>query len=206
MSTTALVARAFEFGMQQVPEEILSLADFVEGLHPRNIIEIGSARGGTFYLWCMLADRCGLKIAVDLPGGSYGGEENADATVRLTRASLIKSWAENVHLVEGDSHALEIHSRVSSLLGREKVDFLFIDGDHTYEGVRADYLAYREFVRPSGYIAFHDINDSEFHRLNMVGVARFWQELKGHKVEFNSNQDWAGIGLLQHGTCTMPNP
>ena len=86
------------------------------------------------------------------------------------------------------------------------VNVLFVDGDHTYEGVRADFLMYRDYVRPSGYIAFHDINDSEFHRANMVGVARLWDELKGHKIEFNLNQTWAGIGVIQHETLTMPSP
>jgi cephalosporin hydroxylase len=206
MTTTALVAHAFDVGMQQVPEEILSLADFVAALQPRNVMEIGSARGGTFYLWCMLAAPDGLKITIDLPGGAYGGEENADPATRSIRDLRMQSWAPNIHLVAGDSHSIQVRDQVASLLGKEKVDFLFIDGDHTYEGVRADYLMYREFVRASGYIAFHDINDSEFHRASMVGVARLWQELKGTKIEFNVKEYWAGIGLLHHEISTIPSP
>ncbi len=35
-------------------------------------------------------------------------------------------------------------------------DLLFIDADHTYEGVRRDHLTYAEMVRPGGIVAFHD--------------------------------------------------
>jgi len=36
-------------------------------------------------------------------------------------------------------------------------DFLFIDGDHTYEGVEGDFEMYSPLVRRGGIIAFHDI-------------------------------------------------
>jgi predicted O-methyltransferase YrrM len=38
-----------------------------------------------------------------------------------------------------------------------KVDFLFIDADHSYEGVKKDFEMYSPLVRKGGIIAFHDI-------------------------------------------------
>lgn len=38
------------------------------------------------------------------------------------------------------------------------LDFVFIDGDHSYEGVKADIEAWRPKVRSGGMIAGHDIN------------------------------------------------
>lgn len=35
-------------------------------------------------------------------------------------------------------------------------DVLFIDADHTYDGVRSDYLMYRHLVRRGGVVTFHD--------------------------------------------------
>lgn len=53
------------------------------------------------------------------------------------------------------------------------IDFLFIDGDHKYESVKADYNAWSVF-NPV-YIAFHDYNNS-------VEVKRFVDEIKdGYK-------------------------
>ena len=39
----------------------------------------------------------------------------------------------------------------------ELVDFLFIDGDHSLEGVKLDDEQYGQLVRSGGIIAFHDV-------------------------------------------------
>jgi len=36
------------------------------------------------------------------------------------------------------------------------VDLLFIDGDHSYEGVKADWDAYKKFLRAGSIAVFHD--------------------------------------------------
>lgn len=38
----------------------------------------------------------------------------------------------------------------------KKIDLLFIDAGHTYEAVSADYHAWKDFIKPGGFIAFHD--------------------------------------------------
>ena len=38
----------------------------------------------------------------------------------------------------------------------QDLDLLFIDGDHTYEGVKADWQAYRRFLKPGSIVVFHD--------------------------------------------------
>ena len=36
------------------------------------------------------------------------------------------------------------------------LDLLFIDGDHSYAGVKADWDAYNRFLKPGAIVAFHD--------------------------------------------------
>jgi len=36
------------------------------------------------------------------------------------------------------------------------IDFLFVDGDHTEEGVLSDWREWHRFVQPGGRVAFHD--------------------------------------------------
>ncbi len=36
------------------------------------------------------------------------------------------------------------------------VDFLFIDGDHSYEGLRDDWQAWKDHVAGDGIVALHD--------------------------------------------------
>lgn len=47
-----------------------------------------------------------------------------------------------------------------AVLHGRQIDLLFIDGDHHYAPVRADYLKFSPFVRPGGVLVFHDyVND-----------------------------------------------
>lgn len=58
------------------------------------------------------------------------------------------------------------------------LDLVFIDGDHTYEGVKQDFLVNVQF--PHRFLAFHDIAGGD----EMTeGVRRFWRELPGNKLE-----------------------
>lgn len=183
-------------GAVQVPGELEKLFDFVKELAPVNIMEIGSEAGGTFYLWCRLAS--GLKISLDLPSGASGSGRFNNKTALAARTAEFKCWAANVHVVTGDSHAQSTHGEVAEILDGAKLDFLFIDGDHSYPGVKLDWDDYRAFVRPGGYIAFHDIKDTEHHRIMGCDVARFWAELPGEKQEFCTDMHWGGIGLIRN--------
>ena len=53
-------------------------------------------------------------------------------------------------------------------------------------------------MTPGGWIAFHDINDTNHHREINVYVGKLWGELVGNKKEFNANKHWAGIGVIQY--------
>jgi len=60
--------------------------------------------------------------------------------------------------VLGDSHQKETFERVSDL----SVDVLFIDGDHTGNGVKQDWEMYSQLVVPGGWIVFDDYNDEKY--------------------------------------------
>ena len=46
--------------------------------------------------------------------------------------------------------------KIDKVLNGEKLDLLFIDGDHTYKSVLCDWLIYKNFVAKGGIVAFHD--------------------------------------------------
>lgn len=48
----------------------------------------------------------------------------------------------------------EVVSKVSTLTNH--LDLLFIDGDHSYEGVYADWQTYKVFLKEGAIVAFHD--------------------------------------------------
>ena len=176
----------------QVKEEIEAFIDFLRPHTPRRVLEIGAAQGGTAIMFCALAPD--LVISVDLPGG-YGGGISAEACEARTKT--VTDLYPHYRAVLGDSHDPETRDRVLALLGGHPVDVLFIDGDHSYAGVTQDLAMYGPLVKPGGFIAFHDINDTEVHREFGCEVHRLWQELPGGKREFNVHGRWGGIGVVQ---------
>jgi cephalosporin hydroxylase len=196
LETVELVRKALDLGAIQVPEEISALVELLKKQRLRHVMEIGSEAGGTFYLWCRLTAIGGLKISLDLPTGASGSGKFRDASALAARTREFKLWSANVHVVTGDSHEQKSYREVEEILGGNKLDFLFIDGDHSYEGVKLDFEDYKGFVRPGGLIAFHDIVDSEYHRKHGCHVAKFWAELSGEKQEFNQKLEWGGIGVV----------
>jgi predicted O-methyltransferase YrrM len=38
----------------------------------------------------------------------------------------------------------------------DHLDLLFIDGDHSYDGVKSDWEAYKQLLRPGSIVVFHD--------------------------------------------------
>jgi cephalosporin hydroxylase len=197
--TAEAIRKAYEFGMVQIESEIAALVKLVEELRPHNMLEIGSEAGGTFYLWTRILPIGGLKISLDLPTGTSGSGRFAEPNALAQRTTRLKSWSANVHVVTGDSHEQRSWDTVDAILnrGREKLDFLFLDGDHSYEGVKLDWEDYRKFVRPGGLVAFHDIVDSEFHRKRGCFVSRLWREIEGEKHAFTAGQEWGGIGVVR---------
>ena len=158
---------------RQNPVEIEELYKIICDLSPSGILEIGTARGGTLYLWTQAAKTNAMIVSVDLPGGEFGG------AYPLCRVPFYESFAkpgQRIHLLRKDSHDAGTIKEVKDLFDTRSVDFAFIDGDHTYEGVKADFLNYGNLVRSGGVIAFHDIlPTSDFPDIQ---VFRFWQEIK----------------------------
>ena len=71
----------------------------------------------------------------------------------------------------------------------EKFDVIFIDADHSYDGVLKDYENSLKCM-DSGYIILHDINS-----LYCDGVVRLWNEIKDeNSLEFIAS-DVCGIGI-----------
>ena len=169
----------------QKRSEIMSLANAVAELKPKNILEIGTARAGTLFIWANLASS--KVISCDLDDASF-------------RRSLYEAFpppgseCKVIHLT-GDSHKKEFLKKVEDELAGEKVDFLFIDGDHTEAGVEADYNDYHHLVRSGGIIAFHDIIEKQYLPGNQVYF--FWKRLKEGKVteEFIDNPEQTGFGI-----------
>ena len=78
--------------------------------------------------------------------------------------------------IHGDSRDPRTKKMLKEMLDDEPIDLLFIDGLHTYDGVKSDYEMYAPLT--AHIVALHDILTPKLHPADPVDVARFWEELK----------------------------
>lgn len=62
----------------------------------------------------------------------------------------------NINLLQGNSYFDETETNFKEELNSNELDLLFIDGDHTLDGVKNDYVRYSKYVKKGGYIIFDD--------------------------------------------------
>jgi predicted O-methyltransferase YrrM len=185
MNVLRLVEHAkARLNMIQLNEEISCVLGLLIGQRPDVFMEIGAAGGGFFWLASQVLPQESLKISVDYPnaGFSYTGHRVSEEH----RADMAE-FAENCVLIDGDSHSEAVKKRVKNALRMQEdpgdgalraVDFLFIDADHSYSGVKKDWEMYAPLVRPGGLVAFHDVTESSTTKESDIKVPVFWSELE----------------------------
>ena len=181
------------FTMQK-KEELRAMLKIIEKQKPKNILEIGTANGGTLFSICRTSPEDAKIISLDLPGGKFGGGYKF---WRRYLYFLFKMGKQKLYLIRADSHTKEAQIKVAKLLDHDKLDFLFIDGDHSYGGVKKDFQMYSKFVKNKGIIAFHDINIT----FNDSRVYKFWKEVRkkypSKEFIYEPEIGWAGIGIIE---------
>jgi predicted O-methyltransferase YrrM len=178
-----------------VRSELFKFASLIQEQRPKSVLEIGTRNGGTFFVLCQLSDPLAKVISLDLPGGNFGGGYGGYRVPVLRR---MKRPQQQLHLLRADSHDPSTLGRVGDVLQGTKLDLLFIDADHRYEGVKQDFEMYSPLVKPGGIIAFHDIVHGQPDLVG--GVERFWNEIKTKyrhsEIIESPHQPWGGIGVL----------
>ena len=199
----ALLEASGGYQARQKTSEIVGLLTHLADLKPKRILEIEALNGGTLFLFTRVADSAATILSMDL-------------TYSWAKRKCFPRFArerQQVRCVEIDSHIPAATKLVTEHFQGQLLDFLFIDGDHSYEGVAADFRDYSPFVRPGGSIAFHDIVPDHKTRFGIDtpsyagGVHRLWAELRSQypcqEWIDHPDQDGYGIGVL---TFTSPQP
>jgi predicted O-methyltransferase YrrM len=189
---------AFLFSSNQLSHGIASLqldeAALLYGLARRvpagsAVAEIGRFKGGsTLLLASALPDGAELwsyDLHVALRADLSGPQLDSELTAALNRYGL----SDRVHLVVGDSRVVEPPPRAPVLV--------FVDGDHTYEGARADYERWSRVVAPGGHLLFHDAVDSGGYGNTYPGIARLVEEIERDDETLERQP---GAGSIAHFT------
>ena len=180
----------------QVRSEITALLELLEVEPPRNVLEIGTARGGTLFLLSRVASADARLASIDLPGGNFGGGYER---IWVPLLKTLPRSRQTLKLMRADSHASRTYHETRRWLAGEQLDFLFVDGDHSFEGIRGDFLKYGALVRTDGLIAIHDIVPGSEDTVG--GVPKFWKVVKNAYETRELVEDWDqggyGIGVVR---------
>jgi predicted O-methyltransferase YrrM len=151
-------------------DEAAHLFRLARSLGPATIVEIGRFKGGSTVVFATAKHPDATLWSFDLAGERAPGIDGAefDAEIAATLARFARN--RGVHLVRADSRTAE-HPEGGC-------DLLFIDGDHSYEGVRADYEHWRGALRPGGHLLFHDAAQPERYAAVSAGVTRAVEEIE----------------------------
>jgi len=184
--------------LNQFKSEFKEFSEYIKTTKPEIVVEIGTKKGGSFFMWARFLKPKQL-ISIDLPDGIHGGGFPKQK-IPFLKYFLSDSPNSKISIILGDSHKDDTINKLKAILSGNKIDFLFIDGDHRYDGVKSDFYKYKDLVKEGGTIAFHDIVISDHHHNLNCFVDVLWHEIKNnyeHK-EFiqNKSQDRYGIGVL----------
>jgi predicted O-methyltransferase YrrM len=145
--------------ISQYDDEFFTLLGLYKHRAPKTILEIGTHHGGSLYHWIKNAPDRAVVLSID------------DQHINKSFYSLWAGTKIYSGWFKGDStsySAIDFAFRSYS-----PYDWIFIDGDHSYEGVKADWENYSKMISRDGVVVFHDITPHP-HR----EVDKLWEEIK----------------------------
>lgn len=132
------------------PYEKQTLYRLARTLQPQSIMaEIGTFKGGSTYFLCAgaSAKKATMHCIDTFMAENITGGEGEDTFTEFQRN--LKPYTGMIEVHRGFSHdvVVEIPSQI---------DLLFIDGDHSWEGVTTDLKLYLPLLRENGVLIMHD--------------------------------------------------
>ena len=144
------------------------------------LVEIGVWHGVTTRRLCAAMARDGVLYAVDpYRKGRLGFSAQryiAQRELRRSRCRTVR-WIRMTGAAAGRAHAAA---------GGDPVDFLFIDGDHSYDGLKGDWEAWSDQVAPGGVVALHDSRSTPERSIDDAGSVQFTREVILRDPRFES--------------------
>lgn len=182
------------------PQDPVSAAEQIQGWMERDellwlsqrasqsntVVEIGCWKGRSTKALALSTP--GKIYAID-PWEPYGCEEDVRQFLGRGWEGLHEDFLSNLkpEIDAGRVHVMRMRSVAAAALfvseGR-KADFVFIDGNHSYEAVRDDIQSWLPFLREGGIMAGHD------YALDLPGVMKAVDELLPHP-ELPCGRIWA---------------
>ena len=173
------------------------LYGLARSLKPKVCVEIGSARGKS---------ACAVGLALRRNGGGKLFAIDPHRTTNWNDTNSVDSFAvitENLRKA-GVTEQVEIVRQTSDTAAKgwdKNIDLIFIDGDHSYEGVKADWDLFLPHLNEFGVVVFHDtlwdLRPNPKTARTDMGVPRFVDELRAAGYPVITIDQNFGVSLVQ---------
>lgn len=160
-----------------------------EQLRPRSVVELGSAHGYSFFVFCQ-------ALELFCPGGECAAVDTwkGDINTGAYSGHVYESVKENLERHFPDARARLLRMTFDEAAGQfadGSLDLVFVDGCHTLEAVRHDFETWLPKMSERGVMLFHDTRVMAEN----FGVWQFWAEVSGKFPSFEFPHDY-GLGVL----------
>lgn len=145
------------------------LFELIRRMRARKVVEIGRYKGGSTFLIAAAMNGAGEFWSIDLGRLEARVRGQASRPYDDQLRNLCARLGLRVHLIVGDSRTVEVDTG--------EVDLVFIDGDHSYEGVKSDFERFGRRVRLGGAVLFDDAFDERVFKGHLETVGRVVQEI-----------------------------
>lgn len=160
---------------------------------------------GLVDLCCYVRERAGGDLTV-VEIGSFLGESSLELALHFAKVYCVDLWdyptaiervtEKNRGEIEGYFDRVAAYvGNITKIKGESTaaakswagppIDLLYVDGDHRYDGVKADLLAWKVHVKPGGFLAGHDYGG------RFEGVERAVREIVGEPEILFRDSSWA---------------
>lgn len=186
--------KKIEFGrfLVQKPNEWMDYINFLKDYRPFNrCLEIGAWAGGSFIGISQVSESNAEFIILDINHGPY-----CDTNSKIKALNIIKKDNQIIHYIHESSQYNETVEKVKKILNKNEFDYIFIDGDHSYDGIKNDFENYFPLLKSNGIFTLHDTKTSHVERIK---VKDFWNEIKSNYIHYefyDESDSWGGIGVV----------
>jgi predicted O-methyltransferase YrrM len=157
---------------------------------PITYAEIGCYAGGSA---CLMLQRPNTKVVtIDL--GTPISEE-----IVKNNVSKLNPHNNEFYYIKGNSQSPETIKKLKSIT--QKIDILFIDGDHSFNFAINDFFAYENLVKEDGYVIFDDYNDFLHSPEVKPAVDQIVKNLKNYEIIGTLNNVGARPKQMKEGNC-----
>lgn len=159
--------------------------------HKLVYLEIGCYAGGSACLMLLRPNTTVISIDLGKP---------INPTIVKSNVAKINKLNNPYTYIQGNSQIIETRDKLVQLI--DNIDILFIDGDHSYNGIMRDFNMYSSLVNIGGYIVFDDYNDYVYSPAVKLAVDDIIKNLVGYEIIGTlPNEFGARPAHLKDGNC-----